>query len=187
MEGHYQLHCTGTMTSTFDLAAALISVREKKPYLLAEFLWDAIDARNCEAVALLVTAGADVNAFDCVGNTTLHGALGSRDMVCQLIDAGADINAKSRRGSTVLILAVQRNDLEMVKLLADAGADLTIADSEGNTALSYARGSQSDRGGDEPKPEIEAFLRYAAVNPTHPEQMTLVNIRKALGLKVGLD
>lgn len=91
-----------------------------------------------DIVEMLINAGADVNAKDSFGNTTLRIAAGSRnkDIAKLLIDAGADVNAKDSSGNTTLRIAV--GDKDITKLLIDAGADVNAKDSSGNTALTIA-------------------------------------------------
>ena len=62
------------------------------------------DHRVEEAVGLLLSIGADVDAVDRGGRTALHGAASMwEDGVIQLlVDYGADVNAEDSRGRTAL-------------------------------------------------------------------------------------
>lgn len=87
-----------------------------------------------EIIHLLVSAGADINAFDnYFGYAPIHTALTkSVANLKALIDAGADINfrAKAYRfedkhtGLTVLHIAAGVLDVKMVSILLQAGADI---------------------------------------------------------------
>jgi hypothetical protein len=55
-----------------------------------------------------------------------------------LLDRGADIDAQNRDGETALILAADRDLLNMVKALLDRGADINHQDKRGETALTRA-------------------------------------------------
>jgi len=55
-----------------------------------------------------------------------------------LIKARADLNIQDENGNTALILAIQRNYIDIVKLLIEEGANLNIVNSNNVTALIYA-------------------------------------------------
>src|SRR5262249_12693100 len=78
------------------------------------------------ATKALVDRGADVNARDPEGRTTLMLAASSDllpfETVKTLLDKGADVQAKSPDGRTALDLAKQRGDTTIVDLLVKAGA-----------------------------------------------------------------
>ena len=83
--------------------------------------------RMKECANLLIKAGADINAADCLGYTPLMGAaLNYCDDWCvpMLLDAGADVNAVNSREETALSLAVQGWNHEVAFLLIQAGADV---------------------------------------------------------------
>lgn len=71
----------------------------------------------------LLKAGANPNAVSRAGYTALVWA---RDFKCakRLLDAGASPNVRQYAGNveTALYMAIQKNDVEMVKLLLEAGA-----------------------------------------------------------------
>lgn len=47
---------------------------------------------------------------------------------------GADLNIKNSQGYTPLMLAVIKNNVDMVRALLDAGVDTSITDNKGRTA-----------------------------------------------------
>lgn len=95
-----------------------------------------------------VAAGADVNARDSAGLTTLHHVFTMRGRVpawilngvtAALLDAGADPNARDSQGSTLLQTAVSWGGLSaQVSLLAEAGADPGQRNHSGETPLHIA-------------------------------------------------
>ena len=80
-------------------------------------LWNTADCAK-----YLVSCGADVNAKDYSGITSLMRAceVNNKDTVTFLISQGADVNAKQRNGSTALSLAQHYPDI--VAILTAAGA-----------------------------------------------------------------
>ncbi|MDR1979196.1 MAG: ankyrin repeat domain-containing protein [Synergistaceae bacterium] len=87
--------------------------------------------------ALLLEAGADVNAREGSGQTPLIFAgtlaLGifpeaEGKLVKMLLDAGADVNARDEFGRTPLMTWVQEGSSEAVKMLLDASADVNAKD-----------------------------------------------------------
>ena len=68
---------------------------------------------------MLIDRGANSNIKGCEGNTALIWAAynGHTEIVKALIVAGADINTKNDYGHTVLSVAKNRNNPEIVELL----------------------------------------------------------------------
>ena len=50
----------------------------------------------------------------------------------------ADLNLKNNEGQTALMMAVDRDNLEIARTLVEAGADVNAADNDGNTVLHQA-------------------------------------------------
>jgi ankyrin repeat protein len=98
---------------------------------------------NVAAIAVLVQAGADVNAraknkFD---NTPLQVSMLTQSVRAAkaLVDAGADVNARQAEGFTALQGAAESGDVESIRLLLAAGADPAVVTPSGKTALGMAR------------------------------------------------
>ena len=105
-----------------------------------------------EVVALLLAAGAEVDARDEDGATPLLGpgrweysgdrAVPEPAAVDLLLDAGADANARDRSGRTVLHTAVSEPDapnaLPSAGRLLESGADPNARDDQGRTPLHLA-------------------------------------------------
>jgi uncharacterized protein len=78
-----------------------------------------VDPGPAEAVALLLDAGARIDAVDSAGNTPLHAAaqVGSRRVVELLLARGARRDVKNRAGQTSGAIARARNDPAIARLL----------------------------------------------------------------------
>jgi beta-lactamase regulating signal transducer with metallopeptidase domain/ankyrin repeat protein len=101
----------------------VVSENESK---LNESLLKAVKDGNIEKVKSLIAVGANVNAADNEGTTTLIFAIVSdhRDVVELLLAKGADINAKDKRDCAPMIHAVWNRNLDIINLLLDNRADV---------------------------------------------------------------
>jgi ankyrin repeat protein len=108
--------------------------------------------------ALLISAGANVNATDNEDDTPLLLACknGMLEMATMLKDAGAAINVANKGGDTPLLATVAAGNLELVKLLVRAGANVAAKNKDGFAALMLAC--------KEKKEEAAALLMEAAKN-----------------------
>ena len=98
---------------------------------------------NQEVIALLLAAGADVNAKDTQydGTALMWAAYtaSASDVIMALLKAGADIGAKDNRGMTALMWAATHNlNPEVTDTLLKNGADIKARDNGGATALTAA-------------------------------------------------
>ncbi len=95
--------------------------------------------------ALLISAGADINAKTSGGFAPLHWAAGkdSLETARLLIKSGADVNAKALTGITPLHWAANKNATNVVALLLAAGADPEARTDKGLTPLHWAAQSKS--------------------------------------------
>lgn len=75
-----------------------------------------------EIVKLLIDKGADINIKLSHGDPILMGA--SLDIAQILINNGADINVKNSEGKTPLSIAIDNNNVDMVRLLLNHGAKI---------------------------------------------------------------
>lgn len=97
---------------------------------------------SSKIVELLIEVGADINAVDEDGNTTLHRAmcLSNPEIAEILIKKGADLEIKNKLGETPLAYFHKQwvagsNPLPIVKLLVKAGANLEVVDKMKRTLL----------------------------------------------------
>ncbi len=105
---------------------------------------------DAEAVASLLSSGAAVEARDDSGWTSLHWSIdmaqagGDPEPVVELLlRAGASPNAVDNSGYSVLMMACNRNNKNILDLLIQAGADVRQRNSE-TTPLHEAAGSNFD-------------------------------------------
>lgn len=85
---------------------------------------DSMDRDALEKVNILLGNGAEVNAKDNNGNTSLMRAAkgGNVEVVKSLLAKGADVDMKDNEKKTSLMYAMELDDLEMITLLTNAGA-----------------------------------------------------------------
>jgi hypothetical protein len=97
-------------------------------------------AGNRAAVELLLSYGADVNAENMQGKSTLQFAGHSGDTVIlrRLLEAGADANHQSHDGKTALLSSIVNDFPDAARILIEAGCDVDLPENEGNTPLHKA-------------------------------------------------
>ncbi|RWS20665.1 hypothetical protein B4U80_00584, partial [Leptotrombidium deliense] len=103
---------------------------------------------NRRILALLLSSNVNVNRQNSNGDTILHAAVRIHDFknnksVNELLRFdNVDIKLQNNDGYTPLMLAVERNDVECVKLLLDRNCEVNFLTNGGNTALMIAARSQ---------------------------------------------
>lgn len=90
-----------------------------------------------DSVAYLVSNGANVNAIDAEGNTSLHFA-NTFPIVNILVEAGADVNAKNKDGDTPLHMSAKIGDAEICRLLIDNGAKVNATNIKKQYPIHFA-------------------------------------------------
>ena len=125
-------------------------------------LFEAIRSSDIGSVRQALARGANVNARNAEGDTTLMSAAlySSAECMRMLVDAGADLNARDARGGTALMRSVR--DLDRVRLLVDGGAQVDARSPLGVTALMVA----ANRPGGS---EIVKFLLEHNADPKMPD------------------
>ena len=94
-----------------------------------------------EIVALLLAKGADVMARNAGGFTPLHAAAysGSVPVATLLLDKGVLLeDVANKAGASPLMVASERNNVDMVELLIARGADIGRPERNGYTPLTRA-------------------------------------------------
>ena len=92
---------------------------------------------NAEAVNLLLSRGADVNAKADNGTTALFAAAsrGHGEIVSLLLSNGADVDAERTDGETALLQGSRNGHGEVASLLLSSGADVNVQSNDGMTTL----------------------------------------------------
>jgi ankyrin repeat protein len=113
----------------------------------------AAGAGHLEIVMYFLELGADVNAVDKSGRTSLHWAAisGHTEVIKLLIDNGVNISAKTTSDNTALHSAVEGSRLDTIKLLLETAnkdeavkTELTMAkNGDGKTAWDLAFGAKN--------------------------------------------
>ena len=115
-------------------------------------LHEAVAQGNSEIVQVLVNAGADIGSEGFMGRTplTLAAEEGATEIMQILLGSGPDTDTAADGedkeaastpsiGSEALYTAIEKGDVEMVRLLVEAGADVNAAEGfGGNTPLHEA-------------------------------------------------
>lgn len=106
----------------------------------------AADAGSIDVLALLLKAGADIEATDSLGRRPLSraAAAGQSEAVEFLLDSGTEIDARNGPSNrTSLIEAAYKGRMGSTRLLVQRGADINARDDRGKTALWYAATQES--------------------------------------------
>ena len=111
---------------------------------------------NLQIFAMLVKAGAKLDAQDPLGNTPLHYAAagGQIEMVRLMLALHAPIDAQNKQGLTPLMMAASRGNVEVVETLLASGASPKKTDFTGRDAVGWARDSR--------KPNVVSMIERAA-------------------------
>uniref|UniRef100_A0A8D8JCP8 Ankyrin repeat protein RF_0381 n=1 Tax=Culex pipiens TaxID=7175 RepID=A0A8D8JCP8_CULPI len=90
-------------------------------------------------IQIVKIISSKINLMDKTIDTLLHFAVnyGSKEVVKYLIEKGIAKNCRTA-GNNPLQLAIQKKDIEKVKILAEAGAWVHVKDKKSDTALHYA-------------------------------------------------
>ena len=104
----------------------------------------AFDKGEVDIALALLQRGADINALDIFGESSLYRAArdGNRALVKLLLEHQADVNVRTGNGRliTPLHFAAQVGELDICRLLLEHGADLASRNSDGFVPLHVASG-----------------------------------------------
>jgi|GEM_PF-2990276 len=120
----------------------------------------AVDSNDTASISLLLDKGADVNAMDTEGYTSLYAAIDLNyvAVIELLLQNGANVNAVDKHGYTALHAAADIGNINIVNLLLQKGAEVNPVDKDRYTALMFA----ANRG----YKEIVSLLLKAGADPT---------------------
>jgi ankyrin repeat protein len=119
-------------------------------------LFAAVHSNRTRMVKFLLSSGADANARNNVGRTSLHiaGWYGCVEPLRMLVDAGADVNATDDDQKTALHMALLpdrgglgpalADRIAVVRALVVAGANVAAVDKSGNTPVEMAKEFKDD-------------------------------------------
>ena len=99
------------------------------------YLGNKCQSSTLDLIQLLLDYGADPNAKQIDGETTLHKAISLGEAYVRLLSSrGADVNARNDKKQSILDLAIDTSD-HMIDVLVEYKVDLEAKDSDGQTAL----------------------------------------------------
>lgn len=142
------------------------------PLLIAAYLG------NSKMADLLLSYGADIEAQDMLGDTSLFRALSEDhdDLALDLVARGADLNKANKVGETPFMMAARSADVTTLKkVLATGKGELEAVDGRGRTALHHAVEMKSQA-------NVEMLLEAGAnVNAVDKKGSTLLQKAVAMG------
>jgi ankyrin repeat protein len=108
-------------------------------------LAEAVERGNREIMAVLISAGADVNTRSDAGRTALMSLSekASPELVRDLVFAGAKLNARDDAGNSALMNASSSSSASVLSELIKIGAQVDATNSSGETALFAAARANS--------------------------------------------
>ena len=122
----------------------------------------------------LMELGAEVNARDRKGDTTLHLAVaaGDAEATAALIQAGADLDAANKRGATPLSVAADRRQWALTRQLIIMGASVNVPMKSGAKVGKYLALH--------PELGMSELVAEKGVTPSIESESDLVLVREAI-------
>jgi ankyrin repeat protein len=132
-----------SQNSAENNAAAQLRAMGISPAQYSAAICKASDSSDNEKLALLIAAGADVNAYsDDDGYTPLTNVCvrgNTEGLRLLLTDPGIEVNKPNTTGDTAIIFVAIRGHVENLRMLmAVPGIDINFIDSDNKTALDWA-------------------------------------------------
>jgi ankyrin repeat protein len=126
------------------LSGIINAMQNEQQQQLDRQLFTAVGAGKVRKVEELIRTGANVNARNEMGETTLHWAANSpgeqyTNIIGVLLANRAAVNVQDNDGRTPLHYAASRGDQNRVYLLLNKGANGLLPDNSGMTAMDEAR------------------------------------------------
>lgn len=140
---HFAVHSYSEPDKKKEVVALLLSRRPELANMqndrgITPLMWAANDLE--ETIQILIDHGADVNARDFNGYSSLHAwtCWWPEDKTEFLIQQGANVNARDKNGRTSLHIAAIEGREDRVWLLLKYGSDINAKDNLGYTPLDLA-------------------------------------------------
>ena len=148
--------------------------------LASEWLWSAIQRGDVREVEAALTAGADVNVRDGLGNTPLIAAAyaGNPDVSRLLLRHGANVHVSNPGHDTPLCAAARAGALALARDLLFAGADPNAQGDANCTPLFHCANSETV---DAPNIVAELIRAGADVNRVNGEGTTALDAALSSG------
>ncbi len=108
-----------------------------KEKTLGEVLHESATKGEKDICLWLLDRGAEVDARDSYGNTTLMRAISRKqtDIINLLIERGANVNVTNNYGRTPLMKAAESRHINIIKILLDKGVDINATSEVDKTVL----------------------------------------------------
>lgn len=118
-----------------------IGVKDKDGNTVIDYVWQ---DKTCQLIKILLYAGIDPNSKSSGGSSLVHYtiSMNANDLLQDLVAQGADLQLADENchefNISLLDLAIQNNNIDMVKFLIDRRVDFNWIDSEGSNSLMTA-------------------------------------------------
>ena len=122
-----------------------------------------IELELSEVVHYLLQSGASVNAFDCLGQTSVlvSSLVGNVDIMRLLLSFKANIAARDFSGNTMLHLAALRSNLQVLKFcIEELKFPVIVQNTKGLTSLDIARKNQEASKSLQETEKIQQVIEY---------------------------
>ncbi|XP_048772787.1 ankycorbin-like [Ostrea edulis] len=106
---------------------------------IAQNMWECVINSNLGALKKMLKCGIDPNITDENGEPLIFTIIVNGDLESlKMLLAYCDVNIENKDGRSALMLAIEMDDVEMIKALIKAGARVNKSDNSGKTPLLLA-------------------------------------------------